>query len=271
MKNYTMTFGSGDPRTFTGLAPTFLIFVREDTGATITSPAITEALTGSGIYTFQWGATTPIGFLADAATTSPGAQGRYVVGQIDPADRSDEYGNTLTAIGTTLTSIGYSGLVYGISLAALGSSLAASSVTLTSIGYSGLVYGSSLAALGASNIALGTSAVALGATNIAIGTSLTATGISLSAISVTILANTGSSSGVDALIGTVGSTFGGQNTDPIDLFGYAKRILENLEGDQTYIKSTGILSINSRSTSSDVLLRNKTVANSSSAVIKSGL
>ena len=53
------------------------------------------------IYKFSYGTTVPISFLADAATTSPRPQRRYVVGSIDPADRADEYGTTLVAIGTT--------------------------------------------------------------------------------------------------------------------------------------------------------------------------
>lgn len=210
MKNYVMRFGSGDPRTLTGLSPTFLIFVRSDTGATLSPPSITEIAANWGLYTFQWGTTTPIAFLADAATTSPGTSGRYVSGSIDPADRADEYGNTLVAIGN-------------------------------------------------SNIALGTSSVALGTTSVAIGNSVLAS--IPTGLGTTIVA-------MASLIGGAGSTFGGTSpgSDPIDLFGYLKRIQENLEGNSTFTKSSGSWQIYSRGSST--LLITKTVANGVSTVTK---
>ena len=186
-----------------------LIFV-DNAGATIAPPAITEALTGSGIYKFSYGTTVPISFLADAATTSPGPQGRYVVGSIDPADRADEYGTTLVAIGTT-------------------------------------------------NVALGTTAVALGITNVAIGTSPVALG-------TTILANGTSLNVVVTGLGSTASSFGTSSADPVDLFGYMKRILENLEGNQTFTKPSGSLAVYSRGSST--LLTTKTIANSVSLVTK---
>lgn len=194
-----------------------LIFV-DSAGATIAPPAISEALTGSGIYKFSFGTTVPISFLADAATTSPGPQGRYVVGQLDPADRADEYGNTLVAIGTTNFAIGTTNIALGITNAAFG----------------------------LSNIALGTTAVAIG---------------------TTILANSTSLNVVVTGIGSTSSSFGTSVADPVDLFGYMKRILENLEGNQTFLKPTGAMSIYSRGSS--VLLASKTVANSVTTVIKS--
>jgi len=216
MKTYILRFGFGDPRTYTGLAPTMLIFV-DNAGATIAPPAITEALTGSGIYKFSYGTTVPISFLADAATTSPGPQGRYVVGSIDPADRADEYGTTLVAIGTTNV------------------------------------------ALGTTAVALGTTAVALGITNVALGTSAVALG-------TTILANGTSLNVVVTGIGSTASSFGTSSADPVDLFGYMKRILENLEGNQTFTKPSGSLAIYSRGSST--LLTTKTIANSVSLVTK---
>lgn len=207
MKTYGLQFGGGDPRTYTGLSPTFLYFVNMTTGATVAPPSITELFANTGVYKFQWGTTTPIAFLADAATTSPGTSGRYVVGQLDPNDRSDEYGTTLVAIGTT-------------------------------------------------NFALGTTSVALGTTNVAIGTTLVA-------LSTSILA--GQSFYVGA-IGTTASSFGNSSTDPVDLFGYLKRIQENLEGNNTYSKVTGAFTILSRGSS--YTLASKTVANSVSLVTK---
>ncbi len=87
-KTYYLTFGTtGDPRTFVGLAPTFLIF--NNAGSAVTPPSIAAVTGATGFYSFTWGTTTPICFMADAATTSPGAVGRYVIGAIDPADRAD--------------------------------------------------------------------------------------------------------------------------------------------------------------------------------------
>ncbi len=103
-KFYSLQFGSGDPRTYAGMSPTFLIFVRLSDGATIAPPAITQSLPNSGIYQFSYGVTQPIAFLADAATTSPGNAGRYIQGQIDPVDRMDEVGISLMAYGATTIS-----------------------------------------------------------------------------------------------------------------------------------------------------------------------
>lgn len=181
MKTYILRFGFGDPRTYTGLAPTMLIFA-DNAGATIAPPAITEALAGSGIYKFDYGTTVPISFLADAATTSPGPQGRYVVGSLDPADRADEYGTTLVALSTT------------------------------------------------------------------------------------ILAGNASLTVAIAGLGSTASSFGTSVADPVDLFGYMKRVLENLEGNQTFTKPSGSLAIYSRGSST--LLTTKTIANSVSLVTK---
>jgi hypothetical protein len=209
-KTYFMRFGFGDPRTYTGLAATFLHFTQFD-GTAVTPPAIAEnynvtggVTTGTGMYKFTFGTTLPISFLADAATTSPGPQGRYVAGYIDPVDRADEYGTTLVAIGTT-------------------------------------------------SVALGTTSVALGTTAVALGTSILAQGQSLS---VSVIG-----------IGSTASSFGTSATDPVDLFGYMKRIQENLEGNQTFYKASGALTIFSRGSS--YTLASKTIANSTSLVVKS--
>lgn len=205
-----MRFGSGDPRTYTGVAATFLLFKTSD-GTNITPPGITEVPSGTGIYYFDWGTTTSISFLADAATTSPGAAGRYVFGALDPVDRMDEYGTTLMAIGTTLTAIGTTG------------------------------------------VAIGTSGIAIGTSGIAIGTTI------LSYLS-------GTSSPILVAIGSTASSFGSTSSDPVDIFGYLKRIHENFEGNQTFIKTSGALSVYSRGSST--LLTTKTIANSVSTVIK---
>ncbi len=151
MKFYSMSFGTGDPRTFSALSPTMLIFVRLTDGATIAPPSITESLSGSGMYQFQYGTTQPIAFLCDGASTNLGS-GRYIRGRLDPDDRSDEYGNTLIAIGTTLIGFGVSGFAQGVSLFALGTTNVALgtsiygqnqslTVTVAGIGSAGSTFG----------------------------------------------------------------------------------------------------------------------------------
>lgn len=103
MKTYSVIFGTGDPRGYTGLAPTFIQFWNLSTGTTNAPPSIAETVSGkTGVYKFQYGVTQPIAFLIDAATTSPGTSGRYVSGQIDPVDRVDEVlGTTADTMGST--------------------------------------------------------------------------------------------------------------------------------------------------------------------------
>lgn len=224
MKTYFMRFGFGDPRTFTGLNPTLIQFTQFD-GTAVSPPSVTEnynvsggITTGTGIYKFSFGTTQPISFLADAATTSPGSQGRYVVGILDPADRIDEVGSTLVAIGT-----------------------------------SGIALGTTAVAIGTTSIALGTTNVALGNTAVALSTLLLAQGLT---ISVEI-----------GGIGSTASSYGTSAADPVDLFGYMKRIMENLEGNQTFYKASGVLQIYPRSNAT--LLASKTIANSVSMVVRS--
>lgn len=175
-KTYFLRFGFGDPRSYSGLAPTLLQFTQYD-GTAITPPAVTEnynvsggVTTGTGIYKFTWNPTLPISFLADAATTSPGSDGRYVVGSLDPVD----------AINEQLTNASF-------------------------------------------------------AVN-------------------------------SPAIGTTASSFGSDVSDPVDIFGYMKRILENLEGNQTFNKTSGAFAISTRGST---LLATKTVVNSVTMVTRS--
>lgn len=237
MKTYYLQFGSGDPRTFTGLAPTLLSFTRFD-GVAVTPPAVAEVAVGTGIYNFSYGTTQSIAFLADAATTSPGPVGRYVFGALDPADRIDEIGSTLIAIGTSTIALGVTGVALGTTAVALGTTAVA---------------------LGTTSVALGTTSVALGTSNLALGTTI------LSVVN-TILIQGITVTAVVTGIGSVGSTFGGVGTNPIDLFGYMKRIQENLEGNMSYQKVSGALTILSRGGS--FTLANKTVTNSITMTIK---
>lgn len=184
-----MQFGYGDPRPYTGLNPTLVTFMTSG-GTAIVGPTLAEVGTSTGIYAFSLGTTIPMTFIADAATTSPGPQGRYVFGVCDPSDRIDEYAVTLTAMSSTM--------------------------------------GAQLSTLVGQNTTL-----------------------------VVVVSG----------LGGVGSTFGGLTSDPIDLFGYVKRILENQEGNQQFIKQTGAYTILSRGSSS--ILAQKTIANSVSMVTRS--
>lgn len=215
MKTYVVRFGVGDPRNSSGLAPTMLLFSVASSGQTLVGPGFSEINSTWGMYAFQWGTTTAIAFLADGATSGLGSA-RYVTGSIDPADRIDEVGTTLVAIGLSNIALGTTGV-----------------------------------ALGITNVALGISSIAQGNTMVALGNSIYALSSSLNI--------TG--------IGDTGSTFGGLSTDPQTLFGYLKRIQEDMEGNQTFTKGTGAWQILSRGSST--ILANKTIANSASLVTRS--
>lgn len=280
MKTYYVRFGTGDPRQYAGLAPTFLMF-KLSNNTDVTPPSISEVGSSSGLFSFQYGTTTAIAFLIDAATTSPGTTGRYVTGAIDPADRTDEYAATMIAIGTSLVAIGTSNIALGISNVALGTTNVALGTTNVALGTTAVflggaigttlgALGSSIMAFGATNFALGTTGVALGTTNVALGTTNVAIGTSLTALGTSIYAglnDLGSSmAGVFAAIGSTASSFGDSSTDPVDLFGYLKRIRENLEGNRSYIKPSGALSLNARN---GTTLITKTITNSVSMTVRS--
>jgi hypothetical protein len=155
VKTYYVRFGSGDPRSNSGLSPTFLSF--NNYGTAVTPPGITSVIGATGFYAFQYGTTTPIVFLIDGATTGLDNSVRFVTGAIDPVDRADEYGTTIVAQGT-------SSLAQGLTL----------------LGY------------GASNIALGTTGVAIGTSLIALGnTILAGSGGSGNSLSAEILLRIG--------------------------------------------------------------------------------
>ena len=139
MKTYYVRFGTGDPRLYSGLSPTFLTFSYY--GSAITPPGITSVIGATGFYAFQYGVTTPIAFLIDGATTGLTPGERYVSGAIDPSDAIDETGTTLIAIGTTLTAI-------GITSAAISATL---SVISSSLGFIGPLIGSTASSFGSTN------------------------------------------------------------------------------------------------------------------------
>jgi hypothetical protein len=106
MKIYWFSFGITDPRTYSGLSPTFIQFF-DQSGATLAPPAITEPFTGSGEYKFTYycGYSTSIAFLIDGDTTGStltSANLRYIRGNLDPNDTlSLVVGNTASSFGTT--------------------------------------------------------------------------------------------------------------------------------------------------------------------------
>jgi hypothetical protein len=108
---YWMRFGTGNPQTTSGLAPTLIVF-NSFSGVPIAPPGITEPITGSGLYQFTYNPTFSIAFIADGATTGLVSSVRYVTGVIDPVDKIDislaEQGTSLLALGTTLAAIGSS-------------------------------------------------------------------------------------------------------------------------------------------------------------------
>jgi hypothetical protein len=292
MKNYAIRFGSGDPRSSTGLAPTMVYFIRQSDGQTIAPPGFSEVLTGSGLYSFQWGTTQAMVFLADGATSSLGTGGRYVTGALDPADRADEYGTSIIALGTTSIALGTTSVALGTTSVALGMTTVALGTTTVALGTTSVSWGSAnstaltnqgstlvaigntssiqsvgstLTAIGSTllqgQLNIGSTLVAVGNTMVTaetnMGTTLVAIGNSLTGLGLTAI----------PLIGTLGSTFGSSSTDPVDMLGYLKRIQENLEGNQTFTKGTGAWQISSRGSST--VLANKTVSNGASLVTRS--
>lgn len=81
-KDYWLTFGTQDPRTYTGLAPTFVIF-QNSSGSAIVGPTISEPGTATGFYKFTYSVTTQITFLADGGA-AVATSDRYVKGILDP-------------------------------------------------------------------------------------------------------------------------------------------------------------------------------------------
>lgn len=114
-KVYWLKFGSGDPRTNTGMSPTFLQFF-DNTGQTLLAPSISEikygGVTASGMYGFSYliSSTQSVYFLAFSVTLLTNANDRYVTGVIDPILAIDQnvngVGLTLVGVGTTVLAIG---------------------------------------------------------------------------------------------------------------------------------------------------------------------
>jgi hypothetical protein len=88
-KELAVRFGSGDPRTFTGLSPTFIIF-KNFAGIDVTPPAISEIGVSTGLYKFSFGYTlSAIAFCIDGGALLSDAD-RYVTGTLDPIQAIDK-------------------------------------------------------------------------------------------------------------------------------------------------------------------------------------
>lgn len=72
---------------------------------------------------------------------------------------------------------------------------------------------------------------------------------------------------VDEQVGMPDASIGSTSVDPTSLFGYAKRNQEFLEGNQVYLKATGVWNIYSRGSST--LLATKTLTNDTTDVTRS--
>lgn len=133
-KTYWLKFGPDDPRRFTGLAPTFLVFQTES-GGTLAPPGITERITGAsgtGFYQFGHSSALSIAFLVDGGATLA-TSSRYISGSLDPVQAVDtqisqfntDLGSTLSGMGATLVGIGSSlsgfNTALGTTLSILGS------------------------------------------------------------------------------------------------------------------------------------------------------
>lgn len=239
-RDYWFAFGS-QPSQAASLSPTFITFINSS-GTTYAPPAITETYAGSGLYKVNYGATQTMTFVMDGATTGLDSSVRYIAGVFDPQDM---FGSTLVTAGNNT-----------FSLIALG-------MTNIAIGNSNIALGMSNIALGNTNVAIGTTAVGIGN---ATGSTLVAQGATIVAIGNTLSGLGSSFSFILAGIGSTGSTFGSVSSQPDSVFGYLKRVVEFLEGDQTYAKATGALTYKSRGSS--LTLANKTVADSISSTTR---
>lgn len=107
-KDYWLQFGSGDPRSNTGLSPTFVIFQTVG-GTMLPGPAVTEPGASTGLYYFSYGTTTSIAFTVDGGSGLSSSD-RYITGVLDPIQvvdqrvglSSDSFGDTAIIPATVL-------------------------------------------------------------------------------------------------------------------------------------------------------------------------
>lgn len=101
-KTYWVQFGAGNPQVFTGLTPTFIIFIQQN-GVNATPPSISEVGASIGLYIFSYepSQTLAIGFTVDAGSAVSGTD-RYVTGVLDAVSAVDErVGHINDSFGTT--------------------------------------------------------------------------------------------------------------------------------------------------------------------------
>lgn len=91
MKTYWLALGdsSENPSDYSGLSPTFITFINAS-GGTATPPGITEAISGSGVYSFEYGPTLGIFFTVDWGATTSISAFRYTTGNLDPIQAVDQ-------------------------------------------------------------------------------------------------------------------------------------------------------------------------------------
>ncbi len=260
-RDYWFAFGTGNPATYTGLAPTFITFVN-NAGTTFAAPAITERA-ATGMYQISYGATQTMAFVLDGATTSLATSDRYISGVFDPYDQfgvtlnaAFALGTTSVAIGTTLIGYGTTS-VFGISTI-IGYGFTTNFGISTILGYgTTLTFGmSSLLSSSVSLMAQGVSLTAQGLTSFGQGTSLFALGTTATAYAI----QTG------LAIGSTASSYGSTSIDPVDLYGFLKRARELAEGNQIYTKATGILDLYVRGGAT--LLIEKTISDTAATTSK---
>lgn len=100
-KNYLLRFGSGNPAGYAGLSPTLIVFSSVPGGSLLAAPPVAELPTSTGLYTFAYGPTISIAFVADAGS-SLSASERYIVGILDPVQAVDEnIGQPYDSYGST--------------------------------------------------------------------------------------------------------------------------------------------------------------------------
>lgn len=235
-KSYLFKFGTGDPRTWTGLSPTFLLFF-DINGATQAPPSIAEAFTLSGYYKFTYNATLPIGFLIDGATSSLDPIARYISSCLDPIQAVDQNISSITS--------GQSAIVANQSLMIAGQSNLIAGQSVLVAGFSILVAGQSVLIAGESTIISGISSIISG---------------------ISVIPVTSGNSALLAILGSTASSYG-STVDPVDIMGYLKRLQEFNEGDSTYLKSSNQWLIYTRGSSA--LLALKTLVDSQTQTTKS--
>lgn len=100
---FGIKFGSGNPQTYAGLSPTFIIFI-DNSGATYAPPSIAEIGVSTGFYGFSYtpSATFTIFFTVDGGASIVDSGSRFVSGSIDPVANVDQQlGFSADSYGTT--------------------------------------------------------------------------------------------------------------------------------------------------------------------------